>query len=69
MLSTKADANRKHTLTLSISKLVSLLSSKKQFSLTREVNLKIKELIAKRVASEQFTRKMCRYVYFVALHD
>ena len=29
MLSTKADANRKHTLTLSISKLASLLSSKK----------------------------------------
>ena len=28
MLSTKADANRKHTLTLSISKLVSLLISK-----------------------------------------
>ena len=30
-------------LTSSISQLVALLSSKKQFSLTREVNLKIKE--------------------------
>ena len=50
----KADANRKHTkldniaiilfLTLSISQLVSLFSSKKQFSLTQEVNLKIKEI-------------------------
>ena len=57
MLSMKADANRKHTkldnlafiflysyfLTLSISQLVSFIISKKQFSLTREVNLKIKE--------------------------
>ena len=45
MLSMKADANRKRIYKTRQQRfyLVSLLSSKNKFSLTREVNLKIKE--------------------------
>ena len=72
MLSMKADENRKHTkldnkafifvctLTFLPCQFHSffLFLFQKQFSLTREVNLKIKELIVKKLASEQFTLKM-----------
>ena len=72
MLSMKADENRKHTkldnkafilFVLLLSYHVNFTACffflfEKQFSLTREVNLKIKELIVKKLASEQFTLKM-----------
>ena len=72
ILSMKANANRKHTkldnkafilFVLLLSYLVnftacSFFDFKKQFSLTEEVNLKIKELILKKLTSEQFPQKM-----------
>ena len=68
----KANANQKHTkldnkafilFVLLLSYLVnftacSFFDFKKQFSLTQEVNLKIKELILKKLTSEQFPQKM-----------
>ena len=72
MLLMKADANQKHTkldnkafisFVLLISYLINFkacffVNFKKQFSLTWEVNLKVKELIVEKLASEQFTRKL-----------
>ena len=55
-------------LILSISQLVSLLSSKNQFSITREVNLKIKEFNCGKAQSNSHG-KWCWHVCFVALHN